>query len=743
MTSTSSVLLNGIAPLTPPSNAGLAAQPMTNYSHAPLSATTSPTAAMPVPATVPPSNGQAHNEHHYQSGSVNQPPQDIREAGGFSLMPNALKQNMMPFHMRQAMATININPDCMYGRVSVPMSQLSTSSAASPAGSIMSNETFNQIWMYLQQTPDNSDFTQMNDKNDYQFVEDEAESRTELHVERFQIRARERSTDFLNPILNTASSSGMSPDSQTNIIGSSVPSPYDDAITSPYSPHNSITSPMPTVPSNTDYPGEYGFEISFSQPSKETKSTTWTYSDSLKKLYVRMATTCPVRFKTRSQAPFNSLIRAMPIYMKPEHVQEVVKRCPNHAVSTENNNEKHPAPSHLVRCEHKQAKYVEDAGTSRQSVIIPHETPQAGAEWVTNLFQFMCLGSCVGGPNRRPLQIVFTLEKDGVVLGRRAVEVRICACPGRDRKADEKATMPQVQQSPRKGQCVPGMPKLTVGTEIMSVAKKRKLGDDNETFTLEVRGRENFEVLKKIRDSLELATLVPAQTVESYRQRQMETQRQTNGYLENGSDHSEASTSTTMSIDSHHPSTSYEAEDDFNDLLLNAVSSSHSPQHEIIEGSGIAVKKEDIDGVLGDLRDNSVAGWLATLGLSAYLDSFHHIGYQNLFQMDDFSEETLKSMNIPETHSKKMWKSLVEFHQANQLTDVAQALGRSNIISSSDSTTLIIPTQASSSGSSQSQHSQQSVYNPGFYEVTRYTFKHTIMTRNNASKVKKASLSDE
>lgn len=65
---------------------------------------------------------------------------------------------------------------------------------------------------------------------------------------------------------------------------------------------------------------------------------------------------------------------------------QVVKRCPNHATTREHN-ENHPAPTHLVRCEHKIAKYVEDPYTQRQSVIIPYETPQAGSEWVTNLFQ--------------------------------------------------------------------------------------------------------------------------------------------------------------------------------------------------------------------------------------------------------------------------------------------------------------------------------------------------------------------
>ena len=61
------------------------------------------------------------------------------------------------------------------------------------------------------------------------------------------------------------------------------------------------------------------------------------YSEVLKKLYVRMATTCPIRFRVDKAPPHNTIIRAMPIYMKPEHVQEVVKRCPNHATTKEHN----------------------------------------------------------------------------------------------------------------------------------------------------------------------------------------------------------------------------------------------------------------------------------------------------------------------------------------------------------------------------------------------------------------------
>ena len=170
----------------------------------------------------------------------------------------------------------------------------------------------------------------------------------------------------------------------------------------------------PAVPSSTSYPGRYGFQISFQDQVKDTKSATWTHSADLNKLYVRMAVSCPISFKTAAAPPAGSLLRATPIYMKPEHVQEPVKRCPNHATSTEHN-EGHPAPGHLVRCEHKLAQYQEDPNSQRQSVTFPAEQPQAGATWVTNLFQFMCFSSCVGGLNRRPVQVIFTLENNGQV----------------------------------------------------------------------------------------------------------------------------------------------------------------------------------------------------------------------------------------------------------------------------------------------------------------------------------------
>ena len=58
---------------------------------------------------------------------------------------------------------------------------------------------------------------------------------------------------------------------------------------------------------------------------------------------------------------------------------------------------------------------------------------------MTEMFAFMCFSNCASGPSRRPVEVIFTLEKDGQTLGRRVVEIRVCACPGRDRKSDERA----------------------------------------------------------------------------------------------------------------------------------------------------------------------------------------------------------------------------------------------------------------------------------------------------------------
>ncbi|OCT78506.1 tumor protein 63 isoform X1 [Xenopus laevis] len=309
--------------------------------------------------------------------------------------------------------------------------------------------------------------------------------------------------------------------------GSSSTSPYandhaQNSVTapSPYAQPSSTfdaLSPSPAIPSNTDYPGPHSFDVSFQQ-SSTAKSATWTYSTDLKKLYCQIAKTCPIQIKVMTPPPQGAVIRAMPVYKKAEHVTEVVKRCPNHELSREFNEGQMAPPSHLIRVEgNSHSQYVEDPITGRQSVLVPYEPPQVGTEFTTNLYNFMCNSSCVGGMNRRPILIIVTLEtRDGQVLGRRCFEARICACPGRDRKADEDSIRKQQgSDSTKNGEA---FRQSTHGIQMASIKKRRS--PDDEVLYLPVKGREIYEMLLKIKESLELMQYLPQQTIESYRQQQ-------------------------------------------------------------------------------------------------------------------------------------------------------------------------------------------------------------------------------
>lgn len=108
----------------------------------------------------------------------------------------------------------------------------------------------------------------------------------------------------------------------------------------------------------------------------------------------------------------------------------------------------------------------------------------AGTDWTIYLFQFMCFSSCIGGLNRRPVQIVFSLQNGQRTLGRQVMEVRICACPGRDRQNDEKNSPAQPNSAPAE----PPRPKLAVTSEMLTfgVPAKRRRVEESEVFTLSV-----------------------------------------------------------------------------------------------------------------------------------------------------------------------------------------------------------------------------------------------------------------
>ncbi|KAI1882874.1 hypothetical protein AGOR_G00239400 [Albula goreensis] len=476
-------------------------------------------------------------------------------------------------------------------------------------------------------------------------------------------------------------------DQQIQNGGSTSTSPYNNehaqnnvTTPSPYAQPSSTfdaLSPSPAIPSNTDYAGPHTFDVSFQQ-SSTAKSATWTYSTDLKKLYCQIAKTCPIQVKVLTSPPQGAVVRAMPVYKKAEHVTEVVKRCPNHELSREFNEGQIAPPSHLIRVEgNSHAQYVEDSITGRQSVLVPYEPPQVGTEFTTILYNFMCNSSCVGGMNRRPILIIVTLEtRDGQVLGRRCFEARICACPGRDRKADEDSIRKQHVTDGSKTN--DGFRQTSHGIPLSSVKKRR--ATDEEVFCLAIKGRETYEFLVKIKESLELVQFVPQHTVDSYRQQQQTLIPKQNSMPSqpsfgscsppHGKVNKLPSVSQLMNPQQRNSLTPSSMAGGLTDMTMmgghipmgadmGALSPTHAlqPQLPMVPSSHCTPPPPYP-------IDSSISSFLLRLGCSSCLDYFTAQGLSNIYQIENYNMEDLSRLKIPAEFQHVIWKGILDHRQA-------------------------------------------------------------------------------
>ncbi|XP_047442112.1 tumor protein 63 isoform X1 [Mugil cephalus] len=474
--------------------------------------------------------------------------------------------------------------------------------------------------------------------------------------------------------------------------GSTSTSPYNNdhaqnnvTAPSPYAQPSSTfdaLSPSPAIPSNTDYAGPHTFDVSFQQ-SSTAKSATWTYSTELKKLYCQIAKTCPIQIKVLTNPPQGAVIRAMPVYKKAEHVTEVVKRCPNHELSREFNDGQIAPPSHLIRVEgNSHAQYVEDSITGRQSVLVPYEPPQVGTEFTTILYNFMCNSSCVGGMNRRPILIIVTLEtRDGQVLGRRCFEARICACPGRDRKADEDSIRKQHVTDATKSSEGTKRPFRQVSHGIQMSAIKKRRSTDEEVFCLPIKGREIYEILVKIKESLELMQFLPQHTIESYRQQQQNLlQKQTSMQSQpsfgsssptHGKVNKLPSVSQLINPQQRNTLTPSSMSGGLTDMTpmmgthipMNADMSSLSPTH-ALQPQLPLVPSSHCTPPPPYPMDSSISSFLIRLGCAGCLDYFTAQGLTNIYQIENYNMEDLSRLKIPAEFQHIIWKGIMEHRQA-------------------------------------------------------------------------------
>ncbi|XP_019140247.3 tumor protein 63 isoform X2 [Corvus cornix cornix] len=567
-------------------------------------------------------------------------------------------------------------------------------SQSSQPREFLSPEVIQHIWDFLEQPICSVQPIDLN------FIDGPSEDGSTNKIEISMDCVRVQDTELNDPMWPQYTNLGLlnSMDQQIQ-NGSSSTSPYNtehaqNSVTapSPYAQPSSTfdaLSPSPAIPSNTDYPGPHSFDVSFQQ-SSTAKSATWTYSTELKKLYCQIAKTCPIQIKVMTPPPQGAVIRAMPVYKKAEHVTEVVKRCPNHELSREFNEGQIAPPSHLIRVEgNSHAQYVEDPITGRQSVLVPYEPPQVGTEFTTVLYNFMCNSSCVGGMNRRPILIIVTLEtRDGQVLGRRCFEARICACPGRDRKADEDSIRKQqVSDSTKNGDA---FRQGTHGIQMTSIKKRRS--PDDELLYLPVRGRETYEMLLKIKESLELMQYLPQHTIETYRQQQQQQhqhllQKQTSMQSQSSYGSNSPPLSKMNSMNKL-PSVSQL----INPQQRNALTPTTIPDS---MGTNIPMMGTHM-AMTGDMNglsptqalppplsmpstshctppppypsDCSIVSFLARLGCSSCVDYFTTQGLTTIYQIEHYSMDDLVSLKIPEQFRHAIWKGILDHRQLHDFS---------------------------------------------------------------------------
>lgn len=153
------------------------------------------------------------------------------------------------------------------------------------------------------------------------------------------------------------------------------------------------------------------------------------------------------------------------------------------------------------------ARYERNEESGRVSLVSPFGIPHMGADYVAHIYKFTCIGSCVGGINRRATSIVFFLEHDGQIIGRQSLSCRICSCPKRDKKNQEGIYLRQssdldssagnVLKKNGSSSSSTSSPSLTITPIHSSKSSSSSESCKNSIFLVPVYGYENFMAVSK------------------------------------------------------------------------------------------------------------------------------------------------------------------------------------------------------------------------------------------------------
>ncbi|XP_014475802.1 PREDICTED: cellular tumor antigen p53 isoform X2 [Dinoponera quadriceps] len=202
-------------------------------------------------------------------------------------------------------------------------------------------------------------------------------------------------------------------------------------------------TPLPEITQQLDdcFAGQFKFSYIFAD---DGTGQDWTYSQTLDKLFIKMEKVLPLKFVW--DPPIEGLhLRTAMAFKLEQYKNDPVRRCYNHMASTDITNQNMDAQKikHVVHCvNHSSSIYVEK--NEKLSILTPLRMPEPGSSYMPMCYKFLCKNSCPSGINRRPTELVFTLEdlNAGTILGRRKLLVRICSCPKRDRQKEEGESTP-------------------------------------------------------------------------------------------------------------------------------------------------------------------------------------------------------------------------------------------------------------------------------------------------------------
>lgn len=172
-------------------------------------------------------------------------------------------------------------------------------------------------------------------------------------------------------------------------------------------------------------PGKYGFSLNHSISSKEV-----TYLFDTNMLYIKYGTAVPIRFnlaRDQSELPAGCVVRTMMVY-KYKHSDTDLRELPR-VTRCYNHQEKGVDGLHVVTSTLTNSSLKGDP-SSGLYVEVPLSSMRRTEEGYTGMYRFLCYTSCF----EDPIQAVFELEAGGELLGREVVDVRVCACPNRDKK---------------------------------------------------------------------------------------------------------------------------------------------------------------------------------------------------------------------------------------------------------------------------------------------------------------------